>query len=358
MKRIRKIRSPLLFALLFFLCCTLSGFPSLAASDIQETVRILASLGDRSVGNEGNRQAAEYIRSRLQAAEPEEFGSLDFLLPVLKQDNAALHLAGRQLPLHPLAYNAITPENLPTEGLSGPLIYAGRGELADFNGKEVQGAIVLMEFDSMKNWLNAASLGASALIYINRQESPRAAFTEKEELSPIQFPCFWVEAEQLATILPENIKSISRQPAPEATVTGQAAWTTTGASNLYALFPGTDPKKASQLIVVEAFYDSTSFIKGRAPGADESLSIAGLLSLADTLHKTPPIRPFLLLASNGHSMSQAGMRESIWAISSRSKDLRKKAKLLKSDRKKSKAALEVLQQFKDGSLPEDAGALL
>ena len=358
MKRIRKIRSPRFFALLFFLYCTLSGFPSFAASDIQETVRILASLGDRSVGNEGNRQATDYIRSRLQAAEPEEFGSIDFLLPVLKQDNAALHLAGRQLPLHPLAYNAITPENLPPEGLSGPLIYAGRGELADFNGKEVRGAIVLMEFDSMKNWLNAASLGASALIYINREVSPRAAFTEKEELSPIQFPCFWVEAEQLATILPEDIKSINRQPAPAATVTGQAAWTTTAVNNLYALFPGTDPDKASQLIVVEAFYDSTSFIKGRAPGADEALSISGLLTLADTLHKTPPIRPFLLLASNGHSMSQAGMRESIWAISSRSKDLRKKAKLLKSDRKKSKAALEVLQQFKEGSLPEDAGALL
>lgn len=358
MKRIRKIQSPRFFALLFLFCCTLSGFPSFAASDIQETVRILASLGDRSVGNEGNRQAADYIRSRLQAAEPEEFGSLDFLLPVLKQDNAALHLAGGQLPLHPLAYNAITPENLPPEGLSGPLIYAGRGELADFNGKEVRGAIVLMEFDSMKNWLNAASLGASALIYINREESPRAAFTEKEELSPIQFPCFWVEAEQLATILPEDIKNINRQPAPEATVTGQAAWTTTAVNNLYALFPGTDPDKASQLIVVEAFYDSTSFIKGRAPGADEALSIAGLMTLADTLHKTPPIRPFILLASNGHSMSQAGMRESIWAISSRSKDLRKKAKLLKSDRKKSKAALEVLQQFKNGSLPEDAGALL
>ncbi|HEB70602.1 MAG TPA: FtsX-like permease family protein [Desulfobulbus sp.] len=354
----RKIRLFHLLALLVFLCSTCSVSPAFAASGLQETVRLLASFNDRSVGNDGNRRAAEYIRSRLQAAEPKKSGTIDFLLPILKQDNAALHLAGKTLPLHPLAYNAITPENLAPEGLSGPLIYAGRGELADFNGKKVQGAIVLMEFDSMTNWLNAASLGASALIYINRGISPRSAFAEKEELSPIQFPCFWVEAKQLATILPGGIKEINTSPPPEATVTGQAAWTTTAVSNLYALFAGTDPDKADQLVVVEAFYDATSFIQGRAPGADEALSIAGLLTLADSLHKTPPTRPFLLLASNGHSMSQAGMRESIWAISSRSKDLRKTAKLLKADRKKSKAALEVLQQFKDGTLPKDAGALL
>lgn len=348
----------LLCGVLFLFTFCLPVLAASAADDLQETVQVLASADDRGVGSEGNRDAAEYIRRRLEDAGPKELGSLDFLLPVLKHENTKLHLKGRELPLSPLEYNAITPENLPPEGLSGPLIYAGRGELADFNGKEVQGAIVLMEFDSSSNWLNAASLGASALIYINRGISPRAAFTEKEELSPIQFPCFWVEAEQLKTLLPGTIEDLNSRPAEKVTVTARAAWTTTRVKNLYALFPGTDPDRADELIVVEAFYDSTSFIGGRSPGADEALSIAGLLTLADALHTNPPARPFLLLASNGHSRSQAGMRESIWAVSSRSKDLRKSRKLLKSDRKMSKAALEILQQYKDGVLPELAGIQL
>jgi len=343
---------------LLFLCCFFLNAPSFAATNLQQTVHTLTTFADRAVGSSGNREATEYIRSRLQAAQPEQLGSIDFQLPVLKQNNAALHIEDKVLPLHPLAYNAITPENLPKEGLTGPLIYVGHGKLADFNGKEVRGAIILMEFDSMKNWLNAASLGASALIYINRDISPRAAFIEKEELSPIQFPCFWAEANQLTTLLPKDLARINNTPKINARVTGQAAWAKAQLSNLYALFPGTDPNLKDELIVVEAFFDSTSFIPGKSPGADEALSIAGLLSLADQLHESPPARPFLLLASNGHSQSQAGMRENIWAISSRSKDLRKAVKSLKAQRKKSNEFLKVLQQFKEGTLPADAGSLM
>jgi len=189
----------LLFAL--FLCSFAPGAICFAetvtaATDeatLRETVNFFASLGDRTTGSAGNTKAADYITERLQAAEPAELDNLDFLVPMLHSKNSMLEINGRTIPISPLAYNAITPENLPTEGLTGSLIYVGHGELADFNGKEVRGAIVLMEFQSMKNWLNAASLGASALIYVNRDISPRAAFVEKEELSPIQFPCFWAE---------------------------------------------------------------------------------------------------------------------------------------------------------------------
>ncbi len=346
------------FFLPVFLCSCFFSLSSFAASDLQETVRTLTDFGDRAVGSNGNQKATEYIRNRLQATEPKELGRLNFQLPVLRQSNANLQLASKTISLHPLAYNAITPENLPPEGVKGPLIYVGQGELADFNGKEIQGSIVLMEFDSLKNWLNAASLGASALIYVNRDSSPRAAFLEKEELSPIQFPCFWIEAAQLTSVLPENIAEPNNPLAAEVTVSGRSAWSTAATENLYALYPGTDPDRANELIVVEAFYDSTSFIAGRAPGADEGLSIAGLLELADQLHDSPPIRPFLLLASNGHAQSQAGMRESIWAISSRSKDLRKTAKSLKAERKKNKERLTILQQFKEGEIPEGGGLLM
>ncbi|MBW2329302.1 MAG: hypothetical protein JRF04_06815, partial [Deltaproteobacteria bacterium] len=142
------------FLLGFFLFLCWSGsIPSTAIAipasetELKETVEFFSSLGDRSTGSEGNRQAAAYITERLQAAEPEVLDNLDFFVPIRKAEDSTLEVNGQTIPISPLLYNAITPENLPREGLSGPLIYVGRGELADFNGKQVQGAIILMEFD-------------------------------------------------------------------------------------------------------------------------------------------------------------------------------------------------------------------
>ena len=59
--------------------------------------------------------------------------------------------------------------------------------MKDFNGKQVSETIVLMEIDSGKNWLHAASLGAKALIYVDRGAKSKTFFDEKLELTPIRF---------------------------------------------------------------------------------------------------------------------------------------------------------------------------
>ena len=359
--RFRLQAGVLLAALFLCLCgpgavCVAHAFTAAAdEATLEESITFFAALGDRSTGSPGNRQAADYITERFQAAKPAELDHLDFLVPMLHSENSVLEVNGKTISIDPLYSNAITPENLPEEGLSGPLIYVKDGELADFNGKQVKGAIVLMEFDSGRNWLNAASLGAAALIYINRGTPIHDAFTEKQELSPIQFPCFWLPEKHLKKIgvdpdTPGNL---------QARLRSRTSWQQAQAQNIYALFPGTDKTKASELITVEAFYDSSSFLPDRSPGADESLSISALLSLADALHANPPARPFLLIASSGHSQEQAGMRETIWAIHARSKDLRKLQKELKAAKKKRKALLDILVQYSAGTAIKDkSGRLL
>ena len=346
----------------FLLLCIPGANPVSAAvstavdeAKLKETIDFFASLGDRSTGSEGNQQAAAYITERLQAAEPEVLDNLDFFVPIRKAEDSTLEVNDKTIPISPLLYNAITPENLPREGLSGSLIYVGRGELADFNGKQVQGAIVLMEFDSGRNWLNAVSLGASALIYINRGTPASSSFTEKEELSPIQFPCFYLPEKQLA----ELGISLTSLDDIQGRLRSSIHWQQVQARNIYALFPGTDEARKGELITVEAFYDSSRFLPGRSPGADESLSISSLLALADYLHKNPPGRPFLLIASDGHGQEQAGMRETIWAINARSKDLRKLQKELKATKKQRKAWLEVLEEYSAGTvIKEEQGRLM
>lgn len=325
---------------------------------LQATVAHLASFGDRSTGSPGNSQAAEYIKTRLARAKPQQMDTLEFMVPVLKNDGATLNILDKEIPIRPIFYNAIVPQKLPEEGLTGELIYAGKGELADFNGKKIENSIVLMEFDSGNNWLNAASLGASALIYINRGITLRNQFLEKEELSPLQFPCFWIEDERLLQLIPDPAQDQTALSNLRARLTNSTTWTPARGKNIWALFPGTDQDLQNQLIVVEAFYDATSFIPGRAPGADEALSIAGLLNLAEQLRARPPKRPFLLMASDAHAHSQAGMRETIWAMSVRSKDLRKQTRELKTAQKNIKNLIGVLKRYQQNELTADDGLSL
>ncbi len=329
--------------------------PGAGEDELKKTISFFTALGDRTTGTKGNRQAAAYISKRLQGAQPAQIDHLDFFVPMLQADHSTLDINGRTIPVSPLLYNAITPENLPEEGLSGPLIYVGNGELADFNGKQVQGAIVLMEFASGRNWLNAASLGASALIYIGRGNPERSRFMEKEELSPIQFPCFYLP-EQRLTELGINPALLENT---QVRLRSSMRWQQVRARNIYALFPGTDESRKNELITTEAFYDSSSFLPNESPGADEALSISGLLALADYLHDNPPTRPFLLIASDAHSREQAGMRESIWAVNARSKDLRKLQKELKASKKQRRAFLQVLSDYSAGVvIDQEQGRLM
>lgn len=348
-----------IISILFYTGATSASLPPLPqAGSLQTAVSFFSSLGDRSTATPGTIAAAEYIEKRLAAAGPVESGYIDFALPLRRHHGSKLSIGNTSLPIHPLYYNAITPQNLPPEGVQGDLIYVGKGELGDFNGLEVVGSIVLMDFDSGRNWLNAASLGAKALIYVGSDGATRPQFLDKIELSPIQFPCFWVNETELAGFLPVQL-SPKRQPLAQAvTLTSSIQWERGAGRNLYALFPGTDSTKKNQLLIVEAFYDSSVFIPGSSPGADEALSIASLLDLADFLHHNPPQRPFLLVATSGHSQELAGMREMIWTAKVASKDLRQMGKEIKADQKLRSSYVDTLQSFIAGKTEELDGMSL
>lgn len=329
-----------------------------ALSGLRGTVETLSGYGDRGTGTQGAEKTAEYILERLAATGPDLLDTFSFTVPVLEHQESKLIAGDREITLDPIRYNAVTPQGLPPEGLEGNLVYVGRGGLADFNTKKIAGAIVLMEFDSGRNWLHAASLGASALIYISRGTPSKSSFANKEELSPLQFPCFWMEEETLALLEGGTGAGPQALDGLKVRLETTIRWTTARTRNIYALYPGTDPGLANQLIIVEAFYDSSAFIPGRSPGADEALSIAGLLQLAERLGRRPPNRPFLLIASSGHAQGLAGMRETIWAATATSRDLRDQERELKSDRQQRESYLEVLEQYAAGRIDDSAAKLL
>jgi len=315
-----------------------------AAETSQYLIRQLAELGDRSTGTPGCSEAADKIEKAFRALGIESVGRQRFLLPVTQYQSAYLRLKGRSTPIRPIRLDVLSPQATPADGIEGPLYYVGRGRLKDFNSINVAGSIILMELDSGKNWLNASMLGAKALIYVDRGPTDKWFFRNKRELTPLEFPRFWLPLSQARSLFG------SFEQAPNGLVTSRAllscsgGWRRVQAENVYALIEGTSPKLKEQLLVVEAFYDSTALIPGRSPGADEASSISSLLDLARSLVDNPPGRSVLLLATSGHAQTLTGMREFIWPLRSTRRERKKVEKELKGRIKGANEALEVLKK--------------
>jgi hypothetical protein len=315
---------------------------------LETDVRQLAALGDRSSGGAGAKAAAEYIKQRLIALGYATVGSHQFSLPVMRSGRSELSLPGRgvTIPIRPFWGNAVTPPKTPPEGISGPLVYVGEGELKQFNGMTVDGAIVLMDLDSGGNWQHAANLGARALIYLDQGgehgQSSRLLFEDKFELSPIRFPRFWMPAAQVEETFGPLERFGSDGPAETVRLTCDARWESVPAENIYYLIPGSQNAFKDQLILVDAFYDSTAHVAGLSPGADEAIGLATLLHLADYFKAHPPRRTILLVAAGGHAQSLSGLRELVWTLAASSRDLRGESKDLRELIKEKRAALKEL----------------
>ena len=343
-----------------FLACLWPPAAAARAPSIEAVVNELAALGDRAPGTAGNRAAARLVKRHLTDLGLTT-GTLPFTIPAIEDSGGTIvvHRPGADdLPPQPLAalnYNAITPETLPPEGLTAPLIDAGNGDLAALNGKEVAGAIVLMDLRSGKNWLTAAALGARAVIFIAPGNAPRKLLTDKAELTPIDFPCFYLTRKQAAALFGD-----ARAPgaARSATIHARRRWRPAVADDIYALIPGTDPDKKDEVVIVEAFYDTATLVPGQAPGADEAIGIATLLQLAADLEEHPPARSVLLLATSGRGMRLHGLREAVWSLRTKKKELKKIKKRLEKQIKKAKEALRVLTAAQTGTCTNDEwGAL-
>ncbi len=315
-----------------------------AAETSEDLIRQLAELGDRSTGTPGCSKAADQIEKAFKALGIERVGRQRFLLPVTQYQPSYLTLKGQRTPIKPLRLNALSPQATPATGIEGPLYYVGRGQLQDFNSIKVAGSIILMELDSGKNWLNAPMLGARALIYVDRGPTSKWFFEDKRELTSLEFPRFWLPLSQARSLFGSFETAANGLIASKVLLNSSGGWRRVQGENIYALIEGKSPELKEQLLVVEAFYDSTGLIPGMSPGADEASSIFSLLNLARSLSDNPPGRSVLLLATSGHAQTLAGMREFTWPLRSKRRDQKKVESELKDRIKRANEALEVLEE--------------
>ncbi len=311
---------------------------------LEPIITELSRYEDRSSGSAGSEQAAAYISEYFETLglSPQTYR---FQVPVRKRIHASITVDGRSTDLQPLLNNAVTPQT--TDGsLQGPLYWVGSGSLQELDQKLIEKAILLMDFNSGRSWLTAASLGASAVIFVDRGVTRvNSFFREKEELSPLQFPCFWMEEAQARELFGDYTTMVDGLVSDQAAISSQTVWRNATEKNIYCIIEGADPELAEELVIIEAFYDSTAYVRGRSPGADESVSIASLLKLAEHFAARPPPRSLLLVATSGHAQSLHGMRELIWSMQERTKNLRDQRRELKKRVTRAEETLTLISEL-------------
>jgi ABC-type lipoprotein release transport system permease subunit len=310
---------------------------------LRETIETLSSLGSRTTGSPGYEKAAVFIEEKMQALglEPQTYL---YDLPIRRFLGAELTFDDKKIPLVPIINNAITPEA--TDGtLSAPLYYVGKGRLQELDGKNLRDSIVLIDFDSGRNWQMLASLGAKAAIFLQGDNSEeRIFYSEKHELTPLQFPCFWMKRDQAIQFFGPLLNR--QEPLiPKVELQSRCVWENYQAKNIYSLIEGTDPKLKKELLLIEAFFDDEEFVSGNSPGADAAASIATFLEIAESLVQDAPQRSILLMATSGQAQTLAGMRDMIWSTNARSKDLRDRKRQLQLEMNNGKFNLEILQSL-------------
>ena len=169
-----------------------------------------------------------------------------------------------------------------------------------------KGAVVLVEFNSGTRWINAAMLGAAAVVFIEPETTIRGEAENKFLTVPANIPRFWVskeDAAQLKTLL-------STEEEVNVRLSGKMKWERRVGQNIRGFLEGGDPVLRDELVVITAYYDSMSVVPAIAPGADPTCGIAVLMELARLFAEQQyrPGRSVLFVAIDAHFQGLAGMR--------------------------------------------------
>lgn len=272
---------------------------------IAADIRAFEALGSRVSGYPGNVKAADLVLQRFKNLGLQTMVQ-EFDLPSPVDNGSTLTIGDQKFQLAALWPNHARTCQVPAEGLRGPVIYVGHGALGDFNGKDINGAIVLMDFNTQQNWLNAPLLNAAAVVFIEPTEMTRAEAEMKFVRAPINVPRFYLRGSEaagvLARIAEKDVTGTIRADQP-------LVWQNTPNRNIIGIMPGRDPQLGKEALIIEAYYDSISMVPRLAPGAENATGIATMLELARLFKAHPPARSVILLACSGHFEALSGARE-------------------------------------------------
>ncbi len=305
-------RLALLLALTVASCSVAaSAAPALTVdpANLREVVTVFANFGSRQPGTPGSRAAALAIESAFRRYGLSDIQRQGFRVPVPLTRDARLRVGDREYVLGSFAPNYVRLSSLPPDGLVGPLVYAGDGDLSAYRGTDLRGAIVLLDLDSGQRWLEAALLGAGAVVFVDRRGGDRGELRRKVLNVPLDMPRFYLDRAQFAALCASQRQPVGRPfRIAQTGIAAQADWRVADGENILGLLPGSDPALSRECLLVSAYFDSASAVLEQAPGAEQATGIAVLLEMVRLLSRQRPARSVLFVAFDGHFQAMAGAR--------------------------------------------------
>jgi len=271
---------------------------------IRKHVAFLTSLGSRVTGYLGYKKATEYIIHYFNKLGIKTIIQ-EFNTTVPIDVNSYIELMWPNdtktvIKAYALWPNFIQACAIP-KGIEGKLVYVGKGEFSDLNGKDLNGSIVLMDFTSGSNWLRVADFGAKAIIFLSSEPITKYEALSKFSMTPIYVPRLYVP--------PKDAKILLKFASTNGNVRvySDIAYRRVIAKNIIGVINGT--KYPDEIIILSAHYDTWSIVPRIAPGASDSLGLAFLLELARYYASHRPLRTLWLVAYGGHWEGLTGARE-------------------------------------------------
>ncbi len=270
---------------------------------VKEHVKFLSTLKTRVTGYEDFYTAASYIESKLR-----EYGlnvTLHYFNVTVPIDyGATIRIREHpdlKLRIYSLEPNFVVP-NI-ANNLSGPLIYVGDGSFEEIEGKNLNGSIVLMEFNSHGMEKLLRSFGVKSIIYIEPVETTADEIKQKRYRLPIYFPRYLMPREDAMKLL----TLLERGEKLHAVLNSYMKWEVKQGVNIIGSITGTKYPDAVKILCT--YFDSYSITPLHAPGANEATSVGILLELARLMMKHKPMYTVYFIFFSGHYQGIAGARE-------------------------------------------------
>ena len=236
-----------------------SAQDSPAQARIRSDITRFSSSASRVAGSHGADAAADYIEHTFTNLGLQNVIRHTFKTIVPQTHHADLTIADIPYKIDPVWPNGVRTAT--TDGpVSGHVVWAGSVQIHDYNGQDLNGAIVFLDGDTGVDWFNAPMLGAAAVVFIENERMTRPQADFKFATAPIATPRYWMPRADGDRIHAAFRLAAQNGPLLEAQWSSSVTRSSVPSDNLFGLLPGSDPEWSDRTIVLSAHYDGTSIV--------------------------------------------------------------------------------------------------
>ncbi len=289
---------------------------------------LLGNGKTRIIGSKQNEDTAAKIEAEFKASGL-SCGSITFNAPAFRPGRTSIKANGKEYRIYPMAPGIFRPGNFKERHFECKLAYAGFGsreDLATLKGVELDGAILLMEFDCGQEWLPFFRLGIKGIIFIENPNSRNREAKEKLVNTEVNLPRFMVRATEGAELKQLAVNggigiSVDAEPSRLENVKARSPW---------VIIPGKGPL-SDEAVLITAALDSNSIVPDFAPGAQGGANLMLLMETFRSFTKNPPARTTVICAVNAHTSNHLGERNLAWNLLMPRSDVEKMLDIVGND---------------------------